>query len=293
MVWADIPLTDEIRDAVRATFDLDLPGPAVRLHGGEESASYRLSGHVIRIGPDWRDDRELEWCYGLAAHAATGVPEVVAPLVSAEGSRVVRTDGRPVTVWPYVEGAWPEDKGAHIGGAADLLARVHTALGTAAAGPRPADSSPRVATPDLDDPELDAAVTAFRRSHHPSQALHGDYYRGNVLAHGGRLVGLVDWDNAFVGPREEEIAWAAWEWTDASDTFELSSCRYYVEAYAEAAGATIDLVEREIALVVRLRLRWEIAYGRAARERGIAHDADDLEYEADSIEAFRELKRYA
>jgi Ser/Thr protein kinase RdoA (MazF antagonist) len=104
VVFADIPLTTEIRAAVRRHRGL-AAGGGERLYGGEESACYRLGGDVVRIGPPWRTNAELAWSYAVAAQAAAQVAEVAAPRLAQDGRLVVRVAGRPVSVWPYVPGA--------------------------------------------------------------------------------------------------------------------------------------------------------------------------------------------
>ncbi|MEU7831490.1 hypothetical protein [Nonomuraea sp. NPDC049129] len=103
MIYAKTPLTLEIREAAALTWGVT--GDGERLHGGEDSAAYRLDGHVIRVGPVWRAAAESEWCHAIARHAAGGLPEAVAPLPTAEGATVIVVGGRPISCWPYVEGA--------------------------------------------------------------------------------------------------------------------------------------------------------------------------------------------
>ena len=289
--WADIPLTDDIREAVAHAFEIDTTSPAERLYGGEESASYRVGDNVIRIGPEWRDTGELEWCYAVASHAGLTIPEVPSPMLTGEHRRVVRAEGRPITVWPFVQGSWADrDDPHHRAQAAQLLARLHRSLADAPVEARPIDTSPVVETPDLDDVELDQWWTGFVASHTRHQALHGDYYRGNMLVDDGRVTGLVDWDNAHIGPAIQELAWAAWEWTDASEQYDVERCAPFLAEYDAAGGPAPAPDPVTIAQVVRHRVRWEVSYGRAARARGVQHDADDLQYESDIIEAFHELR---
>src|SRR5581483_11183316 len=200
---------------------------------------------------------------------------------------VVRVGDRPVTVWPYADGAWADDEDdAH---AARLLARLHKALRPLRVAPRPVDSSPLEATPDLVDADLDAHIAELLERYTGRQPLHGDFYRGNVLVANGRITGLVDWDNAFVGPPELELAWASWEWSDARDALDPGKCSSFVSAYRAAGGPAAAVDEQTIAIVVRSRLRWEIAYGRAMRERGAEVDT---RYETESVDAFFALKRF-
>ncbi|MEV4893037.1 hypothetical protein AB0K48_27010 [Nonomuraea sp. NPDC055795] len=60
MIYAVIPLTDTVRRAVKEMWGVDGHGEAPRLHGGEESAAYRLGDHVVRIGPESRGSEETE-----------------------------------------------------------------------------------------------------------------------------------------------------------------------------------------------------------------------------------------
>src|SRR5437764_5927387 len=108
MPWADTALTAEIEDAVADVFGIDATG-GERLHGGEESATFRVRDHVVRIGPSWRTDAELDWCYAVAHDVANEVPEVVPPIRSEAGRGVIRVQGLPVTFWPFVDGGWLGD----------------------------------------------------------------------------------------------------------------------------------------------------------------------------------------
>jgi Ser/Thr protein kinase RdoA (MazF antagonist) len=204
VVYANIPLTPTMRRELTARFGVPR-GKAVRLYGGEESAAYRIADIVVRIGPQWRTDAEMAWFARLAAHAAAAVPEVVAPLF------VVRLSGRPVSGWPFVAGEWPDkfDPGMRRQ-AAELLVRLHKALADAPVPDEPVTPMPQGPGDDLADPGLDAWLAS--RAAQKVQPLHGDYYRGNVLALAGRITAILDWDDAYVGPVEREVAEAAWEW---------------------------------------------------------------------------------
>jgi Ser/Thr protein kinase RdoA (MazF antagonist) len=290
-IWADIPLTDDILEVAEKSFGIDADASPVRLYGGEESASYRLGENVVRIGPTWRTDAELEWCYTIATHASRSVPEALASRRTQEGRCVTRVDDRPVTVWPFVEGVWADktDPDQRLR-AANLLARLHRALRDLRVVARPVDSSPLVATSDLDDADLDGQIAELHQRYRQRQPLHGDFYRGNIIVSGGAFAGLVDWDNAFVGPPEQELAWASWEWSDARQTQDLAPCAEFISAYAGGGGPAGRIDEATLACFVRGRLRWEIAYSRAMRNRGVEVDA---EYEAETKEVFFALKRFS
>lgn len=275
MIYADIPLSDAVREAVAGAWGVS-GGRAERLHGGEESAAYQLGDAVVRIGPETRPDAEAEWCHALARHAAASLPEAVAPLPTADGATVLRVAGRPVSVWPYVAGTWPDT--ALRTEAAALLARLHRALATASPGPRPVpafvehgmDGTPQ---DHLPDPELDRWLGEFHRTH-AVQPLHGDYYAGNTLARNGRLTAVLDWDEAYIGAPETELASAALEWGD--DDPDLGA--EFVAAYFAAGGTAGRLDAVSLAQLTRHRLRRESVYFHEAVRRGVRHSAEDVAY---------------
>lgn len=101
MVYIDLPLTETIRAAVAASWGS--VGDSERLHGGEESAAYRVGEVVVRIGSPRRDAQEMEWCHGIAA-TARAVSEVVTPLPRADGSTVQVVSGHsPCSAQAFVD----------------------------------------------------------------------------------------------------------------------------------------------------------------------------------------------
>ncbi|ACZ87468.1 phosphotransferase enzyme family protein [Streptosporangium roseum] len=293
MIYAKTPLTREIREAVALTWGVT--GEGERLHGGEESAAYRLDGHVIRVGPAWRAPAESEWCHAIARHAAAGLSEAVAPLPAAEGTTVMVVDGRPISCWPYVEGAWPDsDIPAQREAGARLLARLHRSLADFRPGPRPVPAfqesglygDPPQDAVELDDPDLDRWLAAFHTEHPVRHPLHGDYYTGNTLARDGRIVAVLDWDETFVGAPELELAAAALEWGDDL----AGPSKEFVAAYHEAGGTAARLDEESLAQLVRHKLRREYAYFHKAIRAGTTHDEADVEYHRARVELFHRLR---
>jgi Ser/Thr protein kinase RdoA (MazF antagonist) len=284
VVYADIPLTPAMRRGLSAAFGVPVKERAVRLHGGEESAAYRIGDVVVRVAPQWRTDREMRWFAQLATHAAGAVPEVVAPLLSTHGDLVVRLSGRPMSVWPFVAGDWPA-KGDHAlrDQAAELLARLHKALADA---PRPKEPpTPMAQGPgeDLADAELDAWLQS--RASVGVQPVHGDYYRGNALAVDGRITALLDWDDAYVGPLEKDVCEAAWEWGAGLTTGSLAGPLAFLAAYTSSGG--IALPQYALRQYARARMRAEVLY---ARTRWQELDADDHAYHRAQIAAFQSLR---
>lgn len=287
MIYADIPLSDAVRETVAASWGV-ADGRDERLFGGEESAAYRLGDHVVRIGPSTRPDAEAEWCHALARHAAAAAPEAVAPLPAPGGATVLRVAGRPVSVWPYVAGAWPDTELRTQ--AAVLLARLHRALATARPGPRPIpafvehglDGTPQEHLPD---PELDRWLADFHRTH-ATQPLHGDYYAGNTLARNGRITAVLDWDEAYIGAPEMELASAALEWGDDDPALGAE----FVDAYLAEGGTAGPLDQVTLAQLTRHRLRRESVYFHQAVLRGVRHSAEDVAYHHARDALFHDLR---
>lgn len=295
MIYAETPLSDAVRRAVKENWGADGDGEALRLHGGEESAAYRLGEHVVRIGPEWRALDETEWCHAVGRHAAARVPEAVEPLPTSGGATVARVEGRPVSLWPYVEGNWPRES-EHLLQAARLLARLHRALSSARPGPRPArafaeyglygaEDGP-AGPADLADPDLDRWLAEFHRTHPARHPLHGDYYAGNTLVHGGVLSAVLDWDEAFAGAPEVELAAAATEWGED----EPRPVRRFVDAYLDEGGTAGDLDDEALAQLVRHKLRRESAYFHLSVARGVTHDREDIDYHRARVERFHALR---
>ncbi|MEU7856793.1 phosphotransferase [Nonomuraea sp. NPDC049141] len=293
MIYVKTPLTREIREAVALTWGVT--GEGERLHGGEESAAYRLDGHVIRVGPAWRTAGESEWCHAIARHAAAGLPEAVAPLPAAEGTTVIVVGGRPISCWPYVEGSWPDsDIPAQREAGARLLARLHRSLADFRPGPRPVPAfqesglygDPPQDAAELDDPDLDRWLAAFHAEHPVRHPLHGDYYTGNTLARDGRIVAVLDWDETFVGAPELELAAAALEWGDDL----AGPSEEFMAAYHQAGGTAARLDEESLAQLVRHKLRREHAYFHKAVRSGVTHDEADVEYHRTRVELFHRLR---
>jgi aminoglycoside phosphotransferase (APT) family kinase protein len=67
--------------------------------------------------------------------------------------------------------------------------------------------------------------------------LHGDYWPGNVLWNGGRLVGIVDWEESSIGDPLVDLAIARLEmlWT-----FGLEAMHAFTQQYATLSGFHLD-----------------------------------------------------
>jgi Ser/Thr protein kinase RdoA (MazF antagonist) len=243
-----VRLADSIIDELDEAFGVTLDRSPARIHQSTESAVFRCRDVVVRVGPTWRTDAEVEWCNEVALAAADVVAECVAPIVRPDGSTVVRIDDRPVSLWPFVTS--DDDTALPPAHAADLLARIHVALSMRPWPARPASGRAPAPTPELADRDLDTWLAIFERDHTETTALHGDFTPRNVLVVDGRAVGVIDWDDAVVGPPERELAWAAWEWTG-----DLSAAVAFVDAYREAGGPARRIGEHDLRQLVREHVR--------------------------------------
>jgi Ser/Thr protein kinase RdoA (MazF antagonist) len=251
--------------------------------------AYRVGQVVVKVGPSWLRTAAAEWAGRAALQAAGRVPEVIAPLASVTGRTVHVIGGHPVSVWPFVAGSWASrDNLRHVQAAARILARIHAALAGVSAGPRPDSGRVLAGTADLADPALDDWLARFGRARPRRQVLHGDYYPGNLLARGNDLVAVLDWDEAYAGLPESELAVAAWEWADGLATGQLGRAQDFIAVYRQAGGTAGELGQTALVQLIRQRLRWEIGCRRAARP-GHAFTAADEAYLAAQLAAFREL----
>ena len=84
--------------------------------------------------------------------------------------------------------------------------------------------------------------------------IHGDFYRGNVLIRRGRIVGLVDWEEAHVDHFDYELASAVWQFcvSKREHDFDRLLARSMLVAYGSALSPD-DLVP----LIVK-RLGYEL-----------------------------------
>ncbi|QVQ53805.1 phosphotransferase [Spiractinospora alimapuensis] len=279
-------LTSDMARAVSTAWAVAVHTPEP-LYGGDESSAFRIGAHVVRVGAPWRSTADIAWCGEVASAAAEEVPEAVAPVPTTDGRTVIRVSGRPVTVWPFVAGEWgdPEDDD-QCRRVAHLLARVHRTLSRTKTPPRPRRDVPAAPVPELADAELDAWLAAFRRGR-PRRPVHGDVYHANVLARTGRVVALLDWDEATLDAPEWDVSGAAFEWSDTPDTLDISAAMDFVHRYTVAGGPATQLDEVTIRQLIRARIRRETAYDRAVNP---TPDAEDVDYQRRRLAAFHALR---
>jgi Ser/Thr protein kinase RdoA (MazF antagonist) len=260
--------------------------PPEPLAGGYKNTLLRYGDVVVRV--ERADPESVAWEHELLAFLAHDVPEVVAPLVASDGSTFFAADGAVVSVVPFLPGGPlnPDDEGQRLQ-LARLLARVHW---VGAAWHRPRPGRPSFADLDLEANawwdwrivEKPAVLTrAFERTGAwlaaapvlARGAVHGDIYRGNLRVRDGRIIGLVDWEEARVDWPAWELANATWEvCKDMSrDELDRERAERFLAAYTDSGGPG----EREpFEPLLRLRLLADALYSLTRKARGEPYDPE-------------------
>lgn len=282
------------------------PRKAEKLAGGHQSATLlldcgRSSPLVLKIGPAWRSSEELEWSYQAAGHVAQAIPEAALPCRTKDGRLVVRVQGRPMTVWHYVEG-----RGIDVANddecdqTAAMLGRMQARLGTwrnASKRPPTSPHAPAKRRPSrmpeaLQDPSLDSWLSAWRARSRPQGPIHGDFWGNNVLHDGSRVTAIIDWDDTRIGSLDRELAWAVWEFCAEPGAHRLDDAKAarFLDIYA-SSGGPVQVADRSFVIpLIREHLRYEALRAQGTAEYG---EPADLNYVADAIQDFAELRGHA
>jgi Ser/Thr protein kinase RdoA (MazF antagonist) len=296
-------MTPALCAAIVNRYHLSL-SPARRLSGGEECEIWLAASNdgpfIVRISPGQRSLAQLGWTHTLMLSLWPLVPVVVAPLRAIDGSTLFLYNGRPVALFPFVEGTpLDREQPAQRHAAAELLARLHRAmLADSAAPSQPqrylteTSHLPRLEDPEaLIDPEFDAwhATLLQQPAALTCGPIHGDYYRRNLLVRDGMIKAVIDWDNAHHDFLMQEVAWSTWEFCQiaSGDDLHLEHARAFVQDYRDAGG---PCKAEEYALLIpfiRWRLREEIRFNLAAAAAGQSWDP---EYVDDEFRAFERLR---
>ena len=265
---------------------------AERMAGGYEAEVFLVEADtpvVLHLSPDWRGIAELDWVHSVVAHVHAEVPEAV-PALRRNGRTVFEWEGRCAAVFPYVRGAAvPRGDPDLAAQAAGLLARIHVAFGRLQPAPHPSSEvAPAPVEPspsDLRDPALDAWWRDLP-GHRPTMGLlHGDYYGGNLIAAGGRIVGVVDWHESHVGSLALELAGASFEFCrDPDHRLDPDGVRRFVSTYRANGGPVSDW---EIEMLPRFRAWWVREDARRALTAGAGGDP---EYARRQVAAFQWLR---
>ena len=297
---------DALRRELARRYGLVLGEPHV-LDGGEEAAVWRVQSDrgmlVARLSPAWRTTAEVAWVHDLLAYAAQTFAATVAPVPALDGTTAFRWGRRPVAVFPFIAGTHLDREDATLRwAAAHLLAHLHATLRTwtghrprPPSGPGAPTTWPRVPDPaGVEDPALDAWYAEWTRTRAPLlpvAPVHGDFYRRNLLCRDGRIVGLIDWDEARPDVQLREVAWAVWEFGQVGgDRLDVGRAAAFLAADEEAGGDLPADADRAVIPLIRWHLREEIRRARAAAARGCAQSPEDRAYTDGEVRAFGWLR---
>jgi Ser/Thr protein kinase RdoA (MazF antagonist) len=294
----DGELPAALRADVAAAYRVPLAESMKIVALGDECDIWRLDtprGRLaIRVSPRWRSQAELSRCHSLLAFVATRVPEAVAPLVTVHGTTTIEWEGRPVSVFPWVEGEPLARERPHLrDAAARLLARLHKAMlvwpeAGVLSGQATPVTQPRHA--ELVAPDPDATLLEVYRSRDLVRGpIHGDYYPRNLICQEERIMGVIDWDDSHHDLLAQELAWAVWEFTqhESDVSLDLEAARRFLAAYGDEGGPVPRNEHRLLIALIRKRLREEISQALAAAARG---EAIDDAYTNREIAAFQKLR---
>lgn len=182
--------------------------------------------------------------------AARQVSGVFPPVCCLSGETVVEFAGRLGAVMPFVHGQRAERERIDPEMAGTWLGKLHQ-VSVQEPGHLPEDSFPTIPAyaEALTGRGIDLAALRVRFNlwrqeliGQPTGLLQGDYYPSNIIVAGAGLAGVIDWDEASIGPLVWELGRALWEFAgDAENgTFDKSAARAFLNGYVKAGGPEPD-----------------------------------------------------
>jgi Ser/Thr protein kinase RdoA (MazF antagonist) len=237
--------------------------------------------------PTWAVEQELAWTTALGSAA---VPEIPKAVPSSNGRLVeAASDGRSAVLRHFIEGTEPSRTDDICQAMAALLAAVHSGsvwLGLHGGGWFPPlrfldwEANPWWDISGLVELESNyPQVTEMRRQLEevprilqrldglPKCLVHNDFHRGNLIARGSRIVGVVDWDWAAIDWRLLDVASGLRSWISLPLYSGLGQAGHFVDQYAERVGDFASEERRLLPEVLWLRSLWTALFdlGRASR----------------------------
>jgi homoserine kinase type II len=250
--------------AVAAAYPLGALRAFEGLEVGTVNTSYRLDldagRFFLRVYEEQGADgaaRETELLRWLSRNGVA----TPAPIAARDGRTVLRVQGKPAALFPWVAGEIlcqkrvTPDTAFLVGKALARIHRVGHAPGAlideGRFGPLPlVERCKRVAAST--DPEARSlagaleqdvrALASRRRTELPRGLIHGDLFRDNVLWENGAIAALLDFESAHDGPFVYDLAVTILSWT-YGDTFDFALARAICAGYA--SERPIERAERE------------------------------------------------
>jgi aminoglycoside phosphotransferase (APT) family kinase protein len=267
MAGAIGPETAEVAEVRRLVGGVDAATHAVRLDPG--------GWFVLKRVPETsRQDLESEFHrLHFACSVPVATPEPVA--FDAEGAWF----GHPALVMSMLEGRptfHPSAEGGWLDSLAGALAAIHSTrldddvpsvIRAPHAGqvwePASPEELPRTAMLEA----LIAAASGIRGSSSlaPDVLLHHDFHHGNVIWRGAEVSGVLDWNEARLGPAVCDVAYCS---VDLTMTHGAEAGRSFVRAYEALSGEVDDLVRWQCLWVANAH-RWIPYWMTGFRDAGI------------------------
>ncbi len=177
--------------------------------------------------------------------------------------------------------------------AAETLAAIHGGIASAWVRTSERPSAPRRARTVGNDLLVDEDLDRWERSESAVETglpIHGDYYGGNLIVAGDRIVGVIDWSDASLAPQEREVAWAVWEFcqNEVADGLVGDRAEMFLQTYLEAGGPAPVAQPFDPCPGIRSRLRAE-ARAWFADPRSETETSD---YHERQLVAFERLRTY-
>ncbi len=256
-----------------------------------EGASAGGESLVLRVG---HGEPQIAREFGVLRHLqATAVPvpavwDVAEDALGWNFGIMERVDG--VSLWEALDGAGHAATTELLKAFFGVLAEIHTTdwqgLGLDSLG-----------VPDDEYGYVDALLAEYRRevgelgtraldpvldwmeaNRRPSEAyalLHGDYHGGNVIADGGRIAAVVDWEGASIGDAASDLSWTPLLWRafgapdGAGDDVAGRALEYYREvAGRDPVNVEFYLAARAVRLLLYMMRTTSHAAGGGARKPG-------------------------
>ena len=252
-----------------------------RLAGGVDAATHAVrldrGGWLVvkRAAPAHAKSLDGEFKrLEFARRAPIATPDPIG--LDADGSWF----GHPALVMSFLpgRGTLPEESPSWIDNLAQALAAVHSTridgdvpavLRAPHAGrvwePAPATELPRNRRVDA---LVEAGLSVRERPGDRTDAevlLHHDFHHGNILWHGSRVTGVLDWNEARLGPPDCDVAYCS---VDIAMTHGLEAAERFIAAYT-VVGARLAELRRWQCLWTANAMRWIKYWITGFHEAGI------------------------
>ena len=122
----------------------------------------------------------------------------------------------------------------------------------------------------------------------PECLIHNDFHRGNLIARGSEIVGVVDWDWATIDWRILDVAAGMRSWMLRPGLVGFAAAVGFVDRYSRSVGDFSPAERHYLPDVLWLRSLWTVFYdlGRAV-DGGL--DAESLQYRLDNHQQLQEV----